>query len=143
MPILLKCKKRFYMCYFLSMISRRIKGRRKKQNVINLNACVRSSAGQSTSLLRKGSGVRIASGAPLHKPVIFKNNRELSALFLTKMGEGFIFLNAFQNSWGVSSAGRAPPWHGGGREFDPLTLHQEKANQSPKRRFFCFNRMLL
>ena len=26
--------------------------------------------------------------------------------------------------WGVSSAGRAPPWHGGGREFDPLTLHQ-------------------
>lgn len=40
------------------------------------------------------------------------------------MGEGFIFLNAFQNSWGVSSAGRAPPWHGGGSEFDPRQVHQ-------------------
>lgn len=26
--------------------------------------------------------------------------------------------------WGCSSPGRAPPWHGGGSEFDPRQLHQ-------------------
>jgi hypothetical protein len=25
--------------------------------------------------------------------------------------------------WGCSSSGRAPPWHGGGSEFNPRQLH--------------------
>ena len=35
--------------------------------------------------------------------------------------------------WAFSSAGRAPPWHGGGHRFDPDKVHQLKhmGRQSP------------
>ena len=29
-----------------------------------------------------------------------------------------------QGVWAFSSAGRAPPWHGGGHRFDPDKVHQ-------------------
>ena len=40
--------------------------------------------------------------------------------------------------WAFSSAGRAPPWHGGGHRFDPDKVHQLKhiGRQSPA--FFVF-----
>jgi hypothetical protein len=31
-----------------------------------------------------------------------------------------------RRAWGISSAGRAPQWHCGGRRFDPVMLHQSK-----------------
>ena len=34
-------------------------------------------------------------------------------------------LSTHQNTWGHSSAGRAPAWHAGGRRFDPGWLHQK------------------
>ena len=32
--------------------------------------------------------------------------------------------------WACSSSGRAPPWHGGGRGFDPLQVHQNCGKMS-------------
>ena len=48
---------------------------------------------------------------------------------LTKGRHARIFCNAprkkrEKHSWAFSSAGRAPPWHGGGHRFDPDKVHQ-------------------
>ena len=36
--------------------------------------------------------------------------------------------NDFTNSWGFSSAGRAPALHAGGQEFESPNLHHKKPN---------------
>ncbi len=33
-------------------------------------------------------------------------------------------LGKTRRNWAFSSAGRAPPWHGGGHRFDPDKVHQ-------------------
>ena len=38
------------------------------------------------------------------------------------------------NTWGCSSAGRAPEWHSGGRRFDPVQLHDKRRERRAPRR---------
>ena len=40
--------------------------------------------------------------------------------------------------WAFSSAGRAPPWHGGGHRFDPDKVHQSKIDRAIARFFHIF-----
>ena len=40
--------------------------------------------------------------------------------------------------WAFSSAGRAPPWHGGGHRFDPDMIHQLKFTGQLARFFVLF-----
>ena len=36
----------------------------------------------------------------------------------------YLVYNLYRSLWVRSSPGRAPPWHGGGSEFDPRRIHQ-------------------
>ena len=65
-------------------------------------------------------------------PVFFKNSENLcltkkiiSCIITKQSRETFKnLLLICMKRWGRSSAGRAPEWHSGGQEFDPLRLHQ-------------------
>src|SRR5205085_2138583 len=59
--------------------------------------------------------------------VALRRGAEAGRLTLTAEGDRAISRLPFR---GISSAGRAPQWHCGGRRFDPAMLHQEKPCKS-------------
>lgn len=52
------------------------------------------------------------------------NNGRLVIILLIFIVFLDIFNKRVSERWAFSSAGRAPPWHGGGHRFDPGKVHQ-------------------
>ena len=90
----------------------------------------------------------LSSRAAIRFPFFRSFLRILPKKRLTKGRHARIFCNAprkkrEKHSWAFSSAGRAPPWHGGGHRFDPDKVHQLKIDRAIARFFHIFLRLSL